>query len=245
MLNNPLILVATDFSEHSDYAVKAGEEVRKKSGGVLHLINISRKEDGLTFLQHEMDKQISRCEALCTHEIVTGKAYQVLNEYIEKMQPGMLIMGHKGRDLNHHFIGSLTSRMVASAKVPVMVVNNYLEVSKVTGLVDIEELEKKVFQVSEELSFLFNSDLEFLSVIPDISAQIARRSPIMSSEHESYSASERASLTKKAESKIRENLDSRVNAKVNVAIVESDKTAEEINKKLNLAKAGLVVMARH
>ena len=245
MLNNPLILVATDFSEHSDYAVKAGEEVRRRSGGSLHLLHVSRKEDGLTYLQHEMDKQMARCEALCTQEIVAGKPYQVICESIDVMKPGMLILGHKGRDINPQFTGSLTSRLAASVNVPVMVVNNYLEVNKVTGLVDVMEMEKKVFQASEELSFLFNAGLEFLSVIPDISAQLSRRSPIMSSLHITYTADERASISNKAEEKIRENLDPRFKANVNVAIVESNKIAEEILGNLNSDKASLVVMARH
>ena len=245
MLNNPLILVATDFSEHSDYAVKAGEEVRKRSGGQLHLLHIAKKEDGLTYLQHEMDKQIARCEATCTQEIVAGKPYQIITDCIEEMKPGMLIVGHKGRDLNPLFTGSLTSRLVASAKVPVMVVQNHLEVNKVTGLVDVLEMEKKVLEASEELSFLFNSELEFLSVIPDISAQIARRSPIMSSEHEAYTETERHSISNKAEEKIRENLDPRSKATVKIEIVESHRIAEEIHVKLNQDKFGLVVMARH
>ena len=41
MLNQPLIVVATDFSECSDHAIRAGEKIRSLSKGTLRIVHVA------------------------------------------------------------------------------------------------------------------------------------------------------------------------------------------------------------
>ena len=118
MLSNPVILVYTDFSIPSDYAMKSAENIRKRVGGKVHVIHVSDfpvhwdwisvgtnsplftgdvEISLLNSLKKLMQDQVKRCELECTTDIFLNQIYEGMHATINKLNPDLVIMGHKGK----------------------------------------------------------------------------------------------------------------------------------------------------
>ncbi len=133
------ILVATDASEFSEGAVRAGTELAKTCGAkitVLRVIEFNPEFDAhapdlaekleiearqkLDDVKGVIEKQCPGCEALLAR---SEKPYERIVEEAEKLGPDIIVMGRRGRTgLKRVLMGSVTARVIGHSPVNVLVV---------------------------------------------------------------------------------------------------------------------------
>lgn len=266
MLNNPIIIVGTDFSPQSDLALKAADSLCKLSKGELHLVHVAPypfawdwitndaminylpgtfKQDLMKELNTHLDKQVERCKVKCIREIFVGPPLKALNETIKTQGANMLVVGHHGAGASQYFIGGLTTKLVSSCEVPLLVIQKPLDVKKVAGLVDTQYPMSNIFSTSEELSFLFSAELQFTSVWQDVLPDKGEGLKLTSLNHLSYTIEERKNIIAAMESFLREKMDPHSKAKVDVTIAHHKKVSEALRDKLMEDGVDLAVLTRH
>jgi universal stress protein A len=138
------ILVATDFSEPSEVAVKYGQDLARSYGATLHVIHVI--EDMLAFygpdvgfaladvernveaaVQRDLDSTIARHSADRLNVVATVKrgsnVAHAITEYANANPIDLIIVGTHGRGAVSRFlIGSVAERVVRSAPCPVLTV---------------------------------------------------------------------------------------------------------------------------
>lgn len=265
MLNNPLILVGTDLSPSSFRAIRTAEALRRRSGGRLHLVHITPPVMGDNWLQNDaliqqlpanledtlikdlskrLEKQLLACEAQGTFEVLRGKAADTLLELAESRSANLLIVGHRGAEERPMFLGSVSAKLIAMSHVPVMVVNRDGEPRKVAGLVDTAEPISSILDATAEFSRYFSAKTQFLSLWPDISVQMVRRSPLMSA-HPTYGGDERQKILESMRKTIQEKAEAYPDAEIKVGISEKKQMAQALTDSLFEDGVDLAVMCRH
>lgn len=263
MFSYPKILVGTDFSKCSDLALKAGEEIRRRCNGEMHVIHVSTYPSEwdligqMTYLpesfhkehrkkiNQQLEEQISRCEIKCTYEVISGDPFEVLNYKSEKLSSDILVLGHRGAGSKFKIFGSLSAKMVASSDIPVLIINSDFNVQKIAGLVDTNEPASDIFSVAEECSFLFSADLEYISVWQDTSAKFIQYSALeLPLEHIIYTSEEKASILKSMEKTIQQRMDPRSKAKIHVEVSEKS-ISDALLACLNSNSIDLAVVSCH
>ena len=138
------ILVPIDFSEHSEYALKAAADIAKRSSGELILVHmlgltdalISRKEstDGIdtVFFFKLAEKRLAEfldkdyLEGVSVSSVVKrSTVFKELNDVAQSMDADLIVMGsHGSTGFSEMFVGSNTEKVVRSSDVPVLVIKN-------------------------------------------------------------------------------------------------------------------------
>lgn len=257
------ILVATDFSITSDHALKMAEELRQKSGGQIYLIHasdISTKLDWLTndtsqpyllahfnqdlkeSLNSKIQDQMDRCQVSCESEIIIGKAYESIHDRIKKYSIDLLVMGHVGVSGLMH-LGGLTQKMVESSTVPLMVVKEFKNTKKVAGLIDPNDVSEKVINTVSELSDLYSTRPEFISVWPDLYSPYRLNQFI--DPYVTFTDEERDKIKNLVHERVLEKLGSNASkATITVDITQKD-IADALNDKIKVNQIDLAILVRH
>lgn len=140
------IIVPIDFSEHSEFALKAAAKLAKKNNAellVLHMLEMSdimlNASEGLQnqkavfffklaeqkfneFLNKDYLKDIK-----ITPIVKHFKVFSEVNDVAEEHEADLIVMGSHGTSgLKEVLIGSNTERVVRNANIPVLVVKNNL-----------------------------------------------------------------------------------------------------------------------
>jgi nucleotide-binding universal stress UspA family protein len=127
-----LILVATDFSENALHALKASIDflhIPQSRLVVLHVEDVKDNEQ-LHLVNHKLDAYIKNFfkfnEPIPVPERVilsNASVYKAIVDYIQKMDPYMLVIGAKGSsNIRNLHIGSNTVHLLEKATCPVLVV---------------------------------------------------------------------------------------------------------------------------
>lgn len=266
MLSKPTIMVGTDFSYHSDQALKLAETIRRRTGGSLHLVHASRypaewdwftsdvvvnylpdrfKTDLVASMNKSIAAQAKRCEARCETHVEFGRPAAVIRSWIQKHKVDLLVLGHHGHDEEGFHLGSLPGKIAAHCEVPLLIVNKDNLCEKIGALVDPLQPEKHVFDSAEELAFLLSSDLEFISLWQDISAQVARWSPVINERHLTYTDEERAEIQMKMRRTIAQYLSPQSKASVTLEITHKKNAGDALEELLRSHRTDLAVVERH
>jgi nucleotide-binding universal stress UspA family protein len=136
------ILIATDGSEHSEKAARAGVELAKLAGGsvtALYIADTSKMshlpDDMLLFsirdiLTREGKEPVSYVEKLAKEAGVAfekvvkeGNPGEEIIDYAKDEGMGVVVMGSVGRTgLDKFLLGSVAEKVVRNSKVPVLTV---------------------------------------------------------------------------------------------------------------------------
>lgn len=239
MLNQPNIVVATDFSECSDHAIRAGEKIRELSKGALKIVHVASflgewdrfnsdltgsnlpstfKDDMTQDLKKRLEQQVSNCKAQAEAELIFGSPWKALKAYAKKEKSDLILVGHRGAGATPEFLGSVTSKLISTSDIPVMVINRPLEISKVAGLVEATRPLEQTFSATEEIGYLFNAQIEFISVLQDIGAIGLGNLPIKSKSYTRLTEEEIEEVKGEMEKCIRLYMDPRSKAKVRTEV---------------------------
>jgi nucleotide-binding universal stress UspA family protein len=136
------ILIATDGSEYSEKAARAGVELAKLSGGTVTAIYIADTskmrhlpDDMLLFsirdiLTREGKEAVSYVEKLAKEAGVAfekvvreGNPGEIIIDFAKDAGMGIIIMGSVGRTgLDKFLLGSVAEKVVRNSKIPVLTV---------------------------------------------------------------------------------------------------------------------------
>jgi nucleotide-binding universal stress UspA family protein len=145
-INN--ILVATDFGEASDSALRYGRELAGRFGATLHVLNVAENVYVTTFgaetyaaIVPEMQQEIENAakkrlaEAVIDSDgsgprtkavvITSSSAAYAIDDYARDHGTDLIVMGTHGRGaLAHLVMGSVAERVVRLASCPVLTVRH-------------------------------------------------------------------------------------------------------------------------
>lgn len=266
MLSKPRIVIATDFSECSDHALRAGELIRRKTDGTLHVVHVtpspyemdwfttdafasqlpvSFRENLIKDLNKRLDHQVRSCELKAETHLVFGKENKVMSKTLKDLKADLLIMGHKGSSAVKNIMGSFTTRMISTNEVPLLVINRPLEVKKVAGLIETEHPVKKIFATTEELGFLFSSEMEFISVWQDIGALYTGPFPVRHEKSARFTDEEIVVVKKTMEERIREFMDPHSQAKIRAEVVMDNSISGALTRILTEENVDLAILSRN
>lgn len=180
MLNQPRLLVCTDFSPSSDQALRLAQSLALKTDGQLILFHAAEvmfymdwgahlpdREDGkqkFSSLIHvdlldKMHKQLERCGAKAKCEVVFSydAAKSVFNLAKEE-KINLVVIG--GTDS----LGRLARKVAAQSPTPVLIARTHSMGERVAALVDPAHLDTAVKDWGKELAHLNQRELKVLSV---------------------------------------------------------------------------------
>lgn len=149
------IIVPIDFSEQSEYALKAAASLSKKHGSeilALHMLELNEamisSSEGFhpeqtVFLLKMAEKRITEflnkpylVDVKVTPIIKHFKVFSEVNDIAEKHKADLIIMGSHGSDgLKEIFVGSNAEKVVRNSNIPVLVIKDELEDFKVDSFV--------------------------------------------------------------------------------------------------------------
>lgn len=139
------ILVPTDFSKHSDWALASAAALARKLNATLHLIHVVDMPQYAFSAAHEMWNMEERQRVIgetyqklkaLSHEpplaalpvqvaVEQGSAYQMICQYAKEKSIDLIVMGSHGiTGLRKIFIGSVTERVIHNAPCPVLSIKN-------------------------------------------------------------------------------------------------------------------------
>lgn len=147
MITLTTIVVATDFSEAADVALKYGQALARTFGATLHVLHVA--DDvymrlggeayvaALPDLQRELEEDArKRLDALLVDNdptplpvkkvvITSGAPARAIVEYANEANANLVIVGTHGRGgVAHLFVGSVAERVVRTAGCPVLTVRH-------------------------------------------------------------------------------------------------------------------------
>jgi len=182
------ILVPTDFSRYSEYALKVAAQIASENNSeiiLLHILELPQhgsfvidsginipefmffKNKALSNLEDLMEKDYLK-DVLVSKVVVFEKAFAGIMDVCNKNNVDLIIMGsHGSNGFQELVIGSNTEKVVRASKVPVLVIKNEIKkfaVHKFIFASDFTDEIKKSFQKVLDFAYLFDSHLALVMI---------------------------------------------------------------------------------
>jgi nucleotide-binding universal stress UspA family protein len=182
------ILIATDFSEFADYALRSAASIAKQTKAqliLLHVVNrpLNSEDDsyenyhnspgGKTVICNIQDK----LDALVKEHKLEGAkviyelrydVFRTIIKYADLHQVDMIVMGAYGGNASRElFVGSNTVRVILHAEMPVLIVKEKFEEFSIKNMVFASEFYGDVYKVFPRLKKiidLFSANIHLLKV---------------------------------------------------------------------------------
>lgn len=262
MTNFSNILVCTDFSIFSDYAMKAAEKIRKKSNSKIFALNIHEysinwdwmppnySEGGyqvemLKIIKNKIKDQLEKNDVIGNPFVSFGVISQVILNFIAENKIDLVIIGHKGRT-GHFNLGSTAVKILANSAVPVLIIKRELEFRNVSLLVDPYGATNKLFDFGKDIINSYLLDLYIVSLIPDIAARYIGIGKIgFSTELLSLTEDQKKKLTAEVIENLKKQIDFSDKYHFHVEITTEKRIAYHLNRILVELHSELIIMQRH
>jgi nucleotide-binding universal stress UspA family protein len=267
MVDQPNILVCTDFSDHSALALRAAEVLRIKTNGKLFILHVSELSvqwdwassglmtsysdtsahlEILKMLRQKLDKEIQNCGVHGEALVIEGMPFQVIHQLITDKNIHYLFMGKKGKSHGIFPMGSLTEKMVASSHIPLFVIKKKMDVLKMAGLIDPLGPMKGICELTEEISYLFSSRPILISMYKDFAARFIGLGKFgVSTQLLALTEEEKTKITNSLKNQIKNYLTNKIDIEIKVIISNEKKIAYHLNQFLQSESIDLIVMHRH
>lgn len=126
------ILVPTDFTDVSEYAVDHAIEIAKIFKHKICLLHvISRRTTGsgkMMIMQENMENQAAaiseRTMLEVSYMIVEGSIFTTISEVADRINAEFIVMGIHGMKGVQHIVGSYAYKVISSSNIPVVVVKH-------------------------------------------------------------------------------------------------------------------------
>lgn len=182
------ILVATDFTEFSDYAVQAAVAIIEKTGAqliLLHVVNIplDTKDDSyenyhntpgnqliISKIRDNTDKILKRYKIKDCKIIYELRydVYKTILKHADSNEVNLIIMGAYGDSGSEEaFIGSNTERVMLNATMPVLIVKEKLDDVNLKNMVLASDFYDEIYNIfphMKNISDLFQLNIHLLKV---------------------------------------------------------------------------------
>jgi nucleotide-binding universal stress UspA family protein len=257
------ILIATDFSAHSDHALIMGRNLQKKTNAKVTLVHISdvpplwywhipnteaksvldefQKETNEN-LKAKIHDQMTKLDVKFDTKILYGDQYHSLHEAIKEEKADLLIMGHRG-EKGLFQLGSFAKKMIASSSIPLIITNSSRPVDKVGCLIDLSKPNAKIIEMGGLFSQLFHAHLSFFSHIPDLSSKALMGLPF-SVGIQMFSDEDKKEIIQHSENSIMAINNNIAREDIHISISPED-VSIALSDELEAFNIDLAVMAKH
>jgi nucleotide-binding universal stress UspA family protein len=182
------ILVPTDFSQYAEYALKTAAQIARKNKGeiiLLHMLELpnhmvdavsggSDIPEVMFFIKRARERfeEVKKSPYLegipVTEAVQFERAFEGIIQSSKKHNVDMVVMGsHGASGFQEFFVGSNTEKVVRSSDVPVLVVKNELDITKIKRFVFASDFSgeiKKPFTQVIEFAKAFGAHLDLLVI---------------------------------------------------------------------------------
>lgn len=181
------IIVPVDFSQHSEYALKAAALLAKKKDAeifALHMLDmvensvnesLNYQHEKTIFLLKLAEKRFTNFlnkeylkEVKVTPIIKHYKVFSEVNDIAKEENADLIIMGsHGASGLKEFFVGSNTEKVIRFSEIPVLVVKNELQDLTFDNIVfptDFSDELVNTYVQAKEVVKIFNGKLHLLYV---------------------------------------------------------------------------------
>lgn len=129
------IMVATDFSERSDRALRRATLLAKQSGAAMSLVHVvdddqpkrmvdSEREAAAELLREQVATLKGVDGIVCNAQVVLADAFVGIIQAAEELAPDLLVLGpHRRQALRDVFVGTTAERTLRSVKCQVLMAN--------------------------------------------------------------------------------------------------------------------------
>jgi nucleotide-binding universal stress UspA family protein len=187
------ILVPVDFSPESNnasqYAIKMAKAADKAVITIYHAIYIKDVMADLLekvkdVLIDETERELATILKKCENKGLTNTTFKTLHSFdypdesilkiASEHKKDVVIMGTKGTSgLEKIFIGSVASKVIEKAKIPVLVVpeeynSSRQKINEIMFASDLENIDNRI-KIVVALAKLFNAEIQVLHVLPESS----------------------------------------------------------------------------
>lgn len=183
------ILVPTDFSKCSVYAVKVAAQLAKKLDATVHLLHVIETpvvaydagmvnfeslpqamfmkelaDDNLKNLLRESFLKGIKIESKIEYDAI----YKRINQYVEDQKVDLIVMGsHGAKGVNEIVLGSNAERVVRYSSCPVLTIKQEyanFDVKNILIASNFYNEADTMFKAFKQFTTLFNADLHFVRV---------------------------------------------------------------------------------
>ncbi|ADZ70984.1 universal stress protein [Polymorphum gilvum] len=129
------ILVATDFSERSDRALRRATLLARQTGAALTLVHavdddqparlVAAARDAAILQLRDQGATLRDVDGLaCETRVTLGAPFEATLRTADEMRPDLLVIGpHRRQALWDVFVGTTAERIIRASRVPVLMVN--------------------------------------------------------------------------------------------------------------------------
>ncbi len=168
------ILIPTDFSEQSNYALEYGSFIAKEKGCKLFVLHIIR---------HKKDKEsnglLDKLEEIKNYKYLKGVDFEIvlvegstiskaINRAGEKYDVDLIIMGSNGiSNIEEMLLGSNTENVIRYSKINVLTIKykmDSLHIKTILFPSDFSPEAYKVFKTVVDFAKIFNAQIHLLTV---------------------------------------------------------------------------------
>lgn len=269
MLNQPNILVCTDFSASSTLAVKAAKRIAQKTNGKVSILNVIdhptldnwKAYESLSYsvgealnkelLAHatlSLKQQLRECETEAISEVKFGSPKTVIMDQATKNKVDLLIIGYSGKTEGHNQMGNLTTKILAESAVPVLVMKSPFEIKKIAGLIDPNGSKKEILSWSEELTYFFSPEMIVISLFADHLARFIgenKNNEKIFQDLKDLSAEVKKDTVHRIDKEIHEYLNKYPDAKIIIRNNIETNVAQHLNSLLTEEGIDTVIMRKH
>lgn len=250
------ILVATDFSERSDRAIRRATLLAKSYGAVLTLVHviddeqphrlIKAKEKVASDLLSEQSISIREIDGVdCDFKLEFGEAFKGLMQVSEERDADLLVIGpHRRQILRDVFVGTTAERTIRESRRPVLMANGVpaSHYRRAVVAVDMSDCSGDAIRVVQGLRLEKKLDVHVVHVFDAPAASFMRRASSSQEQIKDYVADEEESAHDKLVNFLRDyNLDP-VELKLKQAEVSIASTVCDVARNLS---AELIVVGTH
>lgn len=264
MFNKPNILVCSDFSEHSNQAVEAAIELAKRLNGkiyALHVVDIPAisnypadlspvsfeiPQELLDSCHQSLSGQFAKLRSECKILVRIGDAYAIIQNTISENNIELVVLGARGNGERVLPFGSISTKLVSTAKVPVLVIKKPFTANRMTVLADPEANLKNLLSSSEELSFLLSSKLGVVSLYDTYRTKhVSEGSLAIPLKTMSMSDEKREEVEQLIRKRIEKCLTKYSSAEIEIVSAFEKKLSPQLNLILQSNHTDLAIMRRH
>ena len=175
------ILVATDFSEYADYAVKSAIAIANQAGSnliLLHVETISSESESKSADNDKPSAKIQKkLESIVKEyriknvKVLSKKNADVCKTIVkqaESLNADLIVMGAYGKNgIGKSFVGYNTERVMVQAKMPLMIIKEKFNEFNIENIVVVSEFNDGIYKVYPKMKKtldLFRANIHLLSV---------------------------------------------------------------------------------
>ncbi|MCA9159824.1 MAG: universal stress protein [Planctomycetales bacterium] len=198
------IVVATDFSERSDRAIRRAKLLAREFDSKLHLVHVVDNDQPQLIVQSECDASTKLLEELtrtleeidavqCDFHVVLGDPFIGITQTARVLGADLIVIGpHRRQLLRDIFVGTTAERTIRTSDRPVLLANGIPTGSYRRAIVatDLSAYSETTIRTAKSLGLLDRMNVSLLHLFNVPAAGLMRRASFSDAEKQSYIAGE-------------------------------------------------------